>query len=168
MRPILRDLCELLSEQKSILETMLALSQEERRIIISGESELLEDVVRQGMRELSKLGKVEKRRLELHDAISSEFRMPKEDISVTAIAKRAAASERVAITKLQVDLTELIKQHNTLNNENRELIMAHIEYSEAMMELMVDSEDPLNNYYGNDGKAPSEKKKNTGFIDSKA
>ena len=36
MRQLLLDLCELLSEQKGALDNMLIMSQEERRIIISG------------------------------------------------------------------------------------------------------------------------------------
>jgi hypothetical protein len=52
--------------------------------------------------------------------------------------------------------------------ENRELIKTHMEYSEAVLELLVDSEDPLNNFYGMDGKAAPDKKKTTGFFDKQA
>ena len=168
MRPVLTELCKLLSEEKAILETLLSLSQEERRIIISGESEMLEGIVRHELRELRKLSGIEKQRLELHGAISAEFNLAVSEVNVSAIAERATQGERIAIRALQTDLTELIAQHTELNNENRELINAHIEYSEIMIDLMVDSEDPLNNYYDGDGNATPDKKKTTGFFDSRA
>jgi hypothetical protein len=37
-----------------------------------------------------------------------------------------------------------------------------------MLELMVDSEDPLNNMYGGDGKATADRKKATGFYSGHA
>ena len=168
MRQVLRELCELLGEQKSLLEGMLRLSQEERRVIISGEAEQLEGVVRQELRELSKLGAIEKKPMALHNAIAAELGLSAQDINVSAIAGHSSPDEQAAIKKLQAELTDLITQHTALNKENRELINAHIEYSDMMLNLMVDSEDPLNNFYGCDGKASAEKKKATGFFDSRA
>ena len=168
MRQSLNDLCSLLNEQKSVLESMLLLSQEERRVIISGQAELLEDIVRKEFKELSKINAIEKRRLALHELISKEFGLPLHEISVTSIAERAEPDERVVLKKLQTELSSLLQQHSDINKENRELIEAHFEYSEALMDILVDSEDPLNNFYGDDGKAAAERKKTTGFFDSQA
>ena len=168
MRASLGELCNLLIEQKAILERMMELSVEERRVILSGETSLLEDVVRQELRELSKLNAKEKKRAALHKDISVELGLPETDVTVSAIAERVEPDERAAIKKLQTELTALLKQHTDLNTENRELIKAHIEYTEAMLDIMVDSEDPLNNFYGGDGKAAQERKKSTGFFDGHA
>jgi len=168
MRQLLKELFDLLLEQKSVLENLLEMSREERQVIISGESKKLEDIVRLELRELSKLGAIEKKRAALHPDISVEFGLPVSDISVSAIAERSDPDEREAIRKLQTELTSLISQHTALNLENRELIKAHLEYSEAVMDLMVGSEDPLNNFYGGDGKAASERRKTTGFFDGHA
>jgi len=168
MRQVLEDLCALLEEQKHVLERMLELSTEERRFIMNGESSMLEDIVRQELRELSKLGGIEKKRIALHKAITLEFGLPEQNITVSAIAKRAQPDERERITELQKELTEIIGKHTALNMENRELIKAHLEYSETMLELMVDSEDPLNNFYGGDGKSAADRKKTTGFFDGHA
>jgi len=168
LRQILAELCELLSEQKTLLENMLVMAREEQQIIIRGESEKLEDIVRKELRELSKLGAAEKKRTTLHKAIAAELGMPAEELTVTAIAERAEPDERTAIVKLQKELTELISQHTTLNLENRDLIEAHMDYSETMLDLMVGVEDPLNNFYGDDGKASPDKKKTTGLFDGHA
>jgi len=168
MRQVLEELCKLLEEQKSMLENLLELSRDERRIILSGEAEQLESVVRLELRELSKLSAIEKKRIALHKEISAEFGLPEQELTVSAIAERAQPDESEAIKKLQVELTRLITQHTELNNENRELIKAHLEYSDAILDLVVDSEDPLNNFYSGDGKATLEKKKTTGLFDRHA
>jgi len=165
---VLIDLCELLTGQKDVLTKMMELSQEERLAILGGQADQLESVVRLELKELSKLGAIERKRTALHDTISNEFGLIGDEITISAIAERAEPDERETIKKLQTELTTLINRHTDLNNENRELIKAHLEYTESMLELMVDSEDPLNNFYGGDGKVAQDKKKTTGFFDGHA
>jgi len=167
MRQSLADLCALLQEQKAVLMNLLELSKEERQIIIKAESDKLEDVIRLELRELSKLGTIEKKRMELHKTIAAELGLAEDQITVTNIAEKAEPDERDAIRKLQTELMPLIEEHAALNAENRELIKQHIEYSNVMLELMVGSEDPLNNMYGGDGRAAPEKK-SKGFFDGHA
>ena len=168
MRQTLVDLCALLQEQKEVLGNMLELAKEERQIIINGESEKLENVIRLELKELNKLGAVEKKRLALHKVIAAELGLKEDEITVSNIAEKAQPEEREAIKKLQIELMPIIEEHAAINMENRELINAHMEYSETMLELMVDSEDPLNNMYGDDGRATPDKKKTTGFYDGHA
>ena len=168
MRQSLKELYELLLEQKKLLENMLELSRAEQQIIISGAADQLEDIVRQELRELSKLGAIEKKRMALHKTISAELGLPERELTVSAIAGRADQDEREAITALQEELTALINRHQRLNDENRELIKAHLEYTEVMLDLMVGSEDPLNNFYNDEGKATPDRKKTTGFFDGHA
>jgi flagellar biosynthesis/type III secretory pathway chaperone len=168
MKLVLKELIDLLIEQKSALSNMLELSQEERRIIISGETEKLENVVRLELRELSKLGAIEKKRTALHKSIATALDLPSNDITVSSIARRAKPDEREAIIKLQSELTNLIERHTSINEENSELIKAQLEYSEAMLELMVESEDPLNNFYGGDGKAAPARKRSISYFNSHA
>jgi len=165
MRQSLTDLCAILQEQKAVLKNMLELAKEERQIIIGGESDKLENVIRLELKELNKLGAIEKRRTELHQTIASEFAIPESELTVTKIAENAQPDERAAIRKLQEELTPLIAEHTAINKENRGLIEAHIEYSQTMLELMVGVEDPLNNMYGGDGRESPNRKKSTGLFD---
>ena len=168
MRQSLEDLYGLLLEQKGLLEKLLDLSREERRIIIAGEADKLEDIVVKEMRELRKLNAIEKKRLELHPAIAADFGLTDNNLTVTDIVAHANPDERETLRTIQLELTSLLKQHKDLNTENRELIEAHFEYTEAVLNLVVDYEDPLNNFYGEDGKATADRKKSTGFFDSQA
>jgi len=168
MRNSLEGLCSLLTEQKEVLTNMLALAKKEQQIIIDGESDKLENIIRLELKELNKLGSIEKNRIELHNHIATELGLRAEDITVSKIAEKAEPDEREAIQKLQTELMPLIEEHTAVNKENRELIKAHVDYSETMLELMVGSEDPLNNMYGVDGKAAPERKKATGLYDGHA
>jgi len=147
---------------------MLELAKEERQIIINGESDKLEDVIRLELKELNKLGAVERKRLALHKDIAIELGLPEDEITVSNIADYAEPDERKAIRKLQSELMPIIEEHTAVNKENRELIKSHIEYSQTMLELVTESEDPLNNMYGGDGRAAPDKKKATGFYDGHA
>jgi len=151
-----------------VLEDLLEMAQEERLILISGRSGELEGVVRSQLRELSKLGSIEKKRAALNPAISAELGLPEKDITVSAIIIRAEPEQGEKLKELQSELTALITEHTSVNMENRELIRTHQEYTEAMLEMIVDSEDPLNNFYGGDGKSTPERKKTTGFFDGHA
>ena len=168
MRQMLADLCGLLQEQKDVLRNMLELAKEERHIIVAGESDKLEAIIRLELKELNKLGAIERKRLALHKVIAAELGLPDDEITVSNIAQKAEPDESDAIRKHQMELMPLIEEHATVNMENRELIKSHIEYSETMMELMVGSEDPLNNMYGGDGRAAPDRKKTTGFYDGHA
>jgi len=168
MRQVIRELCSLLTEQKTILTQLLDLSKQEREVIIAGDTEKLEGIVRLELKGLSKLGRIEKSRAALHNAIAADFGISEKDITVTAIADRAQPDERGAIASLQEELTALINEHTKINSENRELIKAHLEYSEAMLDLMVESDDPLNNFYGGDGRTADDRKKSTGFFSGQA
>ena len=104
----------------------------------------------------------------MHPAISSELGIPENEITVSAIVERAEPGERGIFKDLQAELSVLLKRHTDLNKENRDLIKAHIEYTDAMMDVLVDSEDPLNNFYGGDGKTSQDRKKSTGFFNGTA
>jgi len=169
MRQTFTDLCTLLQEQKDVLESMLRLAKEERQIIIDGESGNLEGVIRLELKELNKLGAIEKKRLALHKVIATELGFNEdEEVTVSKIAEKAEPDEHDAIRALQAELIPIIEEHAAINLENRELIKSHLEYSETMLELMVGSEDPLNNMYGGDGRAAPDRKKSTGFYDGHA
>ncbi|MCL2627841.1 MAG: flagellar protein FlgN [Oscillospiraceae bacterium] len=147
---------------------MLELAKEERQIIISGESDKLENVIRLELKELNKLGAIEKRRTQLNAQIASEMDIPEAELTVTAIAEKAQPEEKAAIRKLQGELTPLIEEHTAVNKENRQLIESHIEYSQTMLELMVGVEDPLNNMYGGDGRSTQDDRKRKGLFDGHA
>jgi flagellar biosynthesis/type III secretory pathway chaperone len=154
----------MLVEQKEILVKLLELSREERQILINGESDKLEAVVRLQLKQLSKLGAVEKRRAELNKEIAAELSLTEDDITITSIVNNSDPAEKAILLKMQTELMALINEHAQVNAENRELINSHMEYSGAMIEMLSEPDDPLNNFYGDDGRATDEKKKTSGMF----
>ena len=168
MKALNTGLAVLLTEQKGVLDTMLELSLEERETIIAGKSELLEEVVRKQLKQLSILKAIEKKRDAMLDDYSFAMSIPKNEITLTMIAMESEPDDREVIQRLQLELTAVLNRHTEIINENRELINAHMEYADKMLDVMVDNEDPLNNFYGGDGKSAPDRKKTTGFFDSQA
>ncbi|MCL2151620.1 MAG: flagellar protein FlgN [Oscillospiraceae bacterium] len=168
MKQVFEELIALLNDQKAALSSMLELSREKQLTIVSDDTGKLENIVRQELRQLSKLGALDRKRAGFVKGITEELDMRENDVTVSAITRLVEPNEREAIIKLQTELVDLIEQHSNINAENRELIKARLEYSEAMLELMVDPEDPLNNFYGGDGKADMDKKRTTSFFNGHA
>ena len=168
MRQFLVDLVSLLEEQKAILEVLLDLSNQERKILVEGKSHLLEDIIRRELKELSKINALEKKRKAMDKDLALAFGLDEDEITISAIAERADDYERQVITSLQEELSGLLRHHTELNKENRELIKAHLDYTDMMLQTATPQEDPLNNFYGGDGKAAPGGKRNTGFFDGQA
>ena len=61
------------------------------------------------------------------------------------------------LTMLQKELDGLLKAQEDINRINRTLLETHLEFTNAMLSVIVGSEDPLNNYYNEDGKAVEKK-----------
>ena len=163
MRQVLVELYDLLNEQKVILNDLLDLSREEQRILVNGESDLLEAVVRRELKELSKLGAVERNRTVLNKTLATEFGLPEDGVNITEISTKVEPAEKETLLKIQKELIALIDEHSQMNSQNRDHIKSHMEYSSAMLDMLAEPDDPLNNFYGGDGKSTVDKKKATGF-----
>jgi len=169
MRQSILDLCEILHDEKIIVEGMLELAKEEQRVIVANEPEKLENVIRLQIKELNKLGALEKKRTEVNRQISGEIGVPVAAITITKILETANPNERVQLSNIQKKLTEIIEVHTAINKENRELVKMHVEYSDTVLELVTGADDPLNNMYGGDGiLAADQRKKARGFYEGSA
>jgi len=164
----INELIELLTRQKALLEEILPLALEKRVLIVNTDSEKLEELIRQELRAINKLSDIEKKRIALLPKVIIELGLTGSDTPLSVIAKHSPAPYSDALGTLHEELRILVKELTELNDGNREMINAHKEYTETMMEMMVEAEDPLNNFYGGDGKAPPEKKRTTGFFDGQA
>jgi len=167
MRELITYLCTLLTEQKVVLEGLLKLAVEEQTVIIEGNFTKLEEIVRTQLKQLNTLKQIEKKRATLHELIASKLGMSSQDLTVSIIADKVTSEQGAQIRQIQSQLMSVIDKHGEINAENRELINAHLEYSQLMLELMIESDDPLNNLYGGDGRAAPDKK-STGFFNGQA
>ena len=158
-------LVALLEEYRDVLQSLLDLSYEKRQTIIEAKTERLSEIVQAELRVLSEMKSLEKRRLTLVNEIAPEFGVPASELTVSRIADGAEYEQANRLRALLVEMDAIVGSQVQLNSANKELLDAHLEYSEVMLNLMIDSADPLNNFYSEDGSTEGDKKIGIGLFD---
>ena len=167
MKDLLEQLRLLLEEQQQIQQQLLDLSHEKKRVIIENKTERLGEIVQLELRQLAALNALEKRRLKLLLQLSPFCGVPVSDLTVGMLIERAEEQQREPLRRLQRLLVAMLREQTALNSEIKDLLEAHLEYSEVMLNLMVDSQDPLNNLYSGTGRAEDDIKIGTALFDQK-
>jgi flagellar biosynthesis/type III secretory pathway chaperone len=158
----------LIESVKTAQEELLNLSYEARRVILSGDTVRLSEIVNGELRALSRINAAEKKRAAQLPGVAALLGLPEGGVTVSAIAERAAPDERDAFERLQKELSGLFTAQREMNAINQDLLEAQLEYSDAMMNVITPPEDALNNFYGGDGRTSDERRESTGFIDWQA
>lgn len=167
MEQELNMMCELLEEHISVQTTLLELSQEKKQVIISGNTERLNEIVQLELKSLAKMNSIEKRRTALVAALSKKLDIPEAEFTVRALAERAGESpDARRLTVLRGQLSMLLRQQSEQNSLNQKLLETQLEYTDTMLNLIVGPDDPLNNFYGVDGRTTdTEISKGAGIFD---
>lgn len=165
MRQELTDLHALLQEQKTLQQELLDLSHEKRQVVMQGDAARLAELSALEQRGVTRLKNLSKRLARLLPELAAFLGIPEEEVSLSQVMKRLEAGEHETFARLQKELTGLYHAQTEINQVNRQLLEAHLEYADAMLGILVSDEDPLNNFYGDDGKMPDERKKVTGLFD---
>lgn len=165
MRQELKAMHDLLLEQKSVQRQLLELSYEKNQVIIRGDTERLSEITGLEQRGVVKLRNLSKKHAKLLPALAGLLEIPENEINLSRILEKATAQEYEAFFLLQRELSGLYSSQLEINKLNAELLETHLEYTDNMLGALVGDEDPLNNFYGVDGRADSERKKSTGFFD---
>lgn len=165
MRQELKAIYELLLEQKDVQRQLLDLSYEKRQVIISGNTERLSEITGLEQRWVTKLKNLDRRNSKLLPTLAALLDIPESEINLSRILEKVTAREHEPLFLLQKELLGLLDSQLEINKLNSELLNTHLEYTENMLGILVGDEDPLNNFYGVDGRPDSERRKATGFID---
>ena len=162
----LEDFYTLLREQRNTQQELLDLSYEKKQTIISNNTQRLNEIVQQEMKLLSTINSVEKRRAKALPKLSKNMNVPENSITLNTIIEHTAGEIRKRFILLKKEMNALLKTQVEINDLNQELLKTHIDYTNTMLDLIVGAEDPLNNLYGGDGKAPEKAaRKNAGLFD---
>lgn len=163
----LKTMCELLEEHISVQGSLLELSQEKKQVIISGNTERLNEIVQTELKSLARMNSIEKRRTALVAALSKELGVQEGELTVSVLSERAGGTPAGSrLTALQEELTKLLREQADQNNINKKLLETQLEYTDTMLNLIVGPDDPLNNFYGGDGRTTdAEIRKSAGIFD---
>ena len=156
----------LLVQQKDIQEELLNLSYEKRQVIVRGDTDRLNEIVQIELKSLSKMNILEKKRDAELTALENVLGVPKQEISISFLIEKANVEEKNRLITLQRELAGILSAHTQLNKINQDLLNTQLDYTDVMLTEIVGVEDPLNNFYGDDGKTGTEKRRqSTGLFD---
>ena len=166
MRRPVENIAALILGQKEILEDILRLAYEMRTSIVDADIESLDSLVREEFRALQKLKAAKDRLSNFLSAVSVQLGLKGDAVSLRDVIGYLSSDERSVVVPLHDGLRAVLCELVEIGGDNRELIESHLENTDAMINLlsMTVEIDPLNNLYGADGTAPSEKRASSGLV----
>jgi len=161
-------LINLLQEQKKLLTDMLKHSHQIRTIVVGASEERLDSAVRKNLGMIREMKTVGKKQAELLSIVAAELGLGQNEITISAVIAHAGPKERSIVQQLRDELKTGLYELAEMNVINQELIDEHLDYAEIMLEYLAVEDDPLNNFYGNDGGTAPEGARSAGFFDANA
>lgn len=166
LQNLFQKMYDLLFELKKNLQKLLELSYEKRRAAHSNETDRLNEIVNQEMRYLSEMNSLEKKRQKLQESIAANINVPEKDITVSFLIEKTEGTMKERFVKIHREMNGLLKAQMEINAINNELLETQLEYTNTMLNVIIGTEDPLNSYYSQDGKASAkEVLKNSSIFD---
>ena len=168
MRQPLEQMASLLQEQNELLTGLLEVMRELRAVIVSADTKRFDSAIRQIPKSRRKLSAVEKQLRDLLPTVTAQLGLEESKTTLGGIINCVEPEAYSVLQPLKDRLTEGFHELIGLSIENQEYLDEHLDYSEAVLNLLVQEEDPLNNFYGDDGNATPEQKKSASIFDRNA
>ncbi|MCL2002597.1 MAG: flagellar protein FlgN [Oscillospiraceae bacterium] len=125
-------LISVLSEEKAIYEELLACSDEKRNAVYEGQLERLDAVVRKEQAAAARLEHWEKQRLACMDAPEGSSDSP----TLLFFATLAPGGEGEALRALHGELSELLRDLQAKNAENKVLLESRLDYAKFAIDAL--------------------------------
>ena len=161
----LQPILALIEEQRDQQRDLLKLSYEKRQTVTKGDTERLNEIVQQELNLLSRINSLEKQRMAAAARIAEGEGCKAAEVTLTFLIQLSEGADRDRFTALQREMSGLLQAQAELNKINKSLLEEQLEYTDAMLGILVGAEDPLNNFYNVDGTAEQERRQRTGLID---
>ena len=150
---IIDDVYALLLEQKLVQETLYGLALRKRDSVVKNDTDALTLIVNEEYLALSQVNQIEKQRVKAISGIAETVGKPAKDITITDLLEHANERQKPLLASLQRELLEVLTKLKAQNDENGMLVDAQLEYIGVMLSVIAGPEDPLNNFYGENGQA---------------
>lgn len=161
-----RVLLDIMRETESDQEELLQLALQKRPAILGNKTEELNEIVSREYRLLSQMKNTEKRRAAVVSETAVEAGVPVEELTLFALAERlpeTVAAELGAVRDSILKVADLLKTENAINGS---LLETQLSYTGMMLDLFGSTEDPINNFYGSDGKSSGPEVKRNNIFDA--
>lgn len=149
----IESVCQLLTQQQQVQESLLELAREKQRVVIENDTERLTEIISGEYRLLSRMNNIEKRRVLIMAEACAETGKAAQEITVSDLIELADAEQKLRLGQIQRSLSGALKRLKEQNDTNRTLLEAQLEYTDAMLSFIGGAGDPINNFYGTDGKS---------------
>lgn len=147
---ILESIYLLLTEQKTVQEELLTLAHRKKDAVVKNNMDALTEIVQLEYAQLSRINNIEKKRNAL---LLEGWGEKGRTLTVGMLAQEAGDGLKDRFLNIQAELIKLLTKLKESNNENKALVQLQLEYTEMMINFLGASADPLNNFYGTDGKS---------------
>lgn len=151
--------CEILSEQLSLHEKLLSLSQEKKEVLIKGSLPGLEKIIKEEHKFIQDAQYLERDRHAMILQLAESLKIDPTQITISflsEVVKDDPIKER--INHLKSNLEEVLKELTQVNELNAKLLQQSLEYIQTTMETITDDPDQ-EIVYSNPGKSNAKKGK---------
>ena len=152
MTDIIEKVYALLLEQKTVQDTLYGLAMKKRDAVVNNETDKLTQIVNEEYLALAQVNSIEKQRVKELSAVADAIGKPAKEITISDLIIVADARQKPLLAALQRELLEVLTKLKAQNEENGKLVDAQLEYIGVLLSVIAGPEDPLNNFYGNDGQ----------------
>ncbi|OEF97705.1 flagellar protein FlgN [Desulfuribacillus alkaliarsenatis] len=149
--------CEILSEQLTLHEKLLTLSQDKKTILIEGSLPKLEKIIKEEHNLIQESRHLEKDRNAMIQQLAESLKIAPDNVTISfliEVVQEDIAKQR--LSSLKEKLEEVLKELSQVNQLNAKLLKQSLEYIQTTMESITD--DPEQEMvYGNPSKSNAKK-----------
>ena len=138
MASLMENLIDVLSQESEEYEGLLALSQKKMRIIASANLEDLQRITDDEQEVVSRLNRLEKRRIEVAADIANVLNKDVETMKLTNLIEMLSArpAEQAALAAVHDRLKSVVREVQRTNEQNRELLEEALELVNFEMNML--------------------------------
>lgn len=130
----MQELMTKLSAMLTLLSDMIRISADKKELIIKGDAEGLEKLLREETAFLVKMQRLEEERQRAAMLVAIDKGIPPMNVTMSALIAKASPAEALLLGRLQKDLFEKMGELERLNGINRVLLQTQIDVTHYMLE----------------------------------
>jgi len=157
-------LFEVLKDELDVFKELLNLGNKKTDVLIEGDVELLKEIISLEQDIILNLGKLEKEREQLINALGEKMGQQSEDITARMILKLLPQEKQKSYEAKYVEIKKILEELDEVNKLNENLIKSALDYIELSIDLLTDASKTSTSYSA-DGNT---NEKTIHFIDKKA
>ncbi len=171
MDKLLKELCENLEEQLATYKLLVKYEQEKQEVLVNGEINQLEELVKKEQKVVFKNGELEKTRQEHISQLAEQAGVPQDDLTISRVIELAEGDMKDRLSNVYEELEYVLVELKDLNLKNNSLIEQSLSYINYSLDILVGAskDDPGTYDKSQSGKEESGKAKKSkrSFLDRK-